>query len=289
MTKEAAWQIAKDWNKHYLQDFPGCANEDIKKNQRALLDKDDQERVKWILASNRMLDWIRSRGSTALLLQCEESPEEVENCLSFTTAFIAYVARQECPYPVLYHSCGLRGLGGPRKGVSDALALVNSMNAQLISHLANMESNRPDLAFLQDKKDERGKPDQRFRKTSQRRHREALELFHRLIQLLPKESLVFIIIDSLSRLPTSGDQKALQKIIKAVCGLAEGDEIRIRAKILLSDAMFGSVKRPGNLNELYIPNHVDGDGQGLNLFYLREEVSQEMDSSLSSASETDSD
>jgi hypothetical protein len=257
--------------------FHRVATRDLDEQLRRVPERDDEDKIKWILTSQAVLDFITSRRSTTLLLQCETAPDSVENGLSFATAFIAQTLQQSYPSPVLYHSCGMRSFDSFGEGRSDALALINSLNAQMIRYLSRQQAS-PDLTFLSDRD---------FRRQSQGKLRKAIALFERLVGLLPEQSTIFIVVEGLSRL-TGSDPTSDDKVIAAICGLS--DLNTTRAKVLLADAMHGSsVLQDRRVSQLYVPDNVDGDGQGLNFAMLREDAKETFLQHIEVATESERD
>lgn len=211
------------------------------------------------MTSEELLSWLEKPESGLLVIQCETAPQTMVNALSLSSAFLAQSLRQNHHGPVLYHSCGLRTEEGPRRAErSGTIAVINSLNSQLATHL----QNHTDLSFL---------GTDRYRGKSQTRLRSALKLLRLLMDEVPEDDSVFVIIDSLSRL--SGDAENEVEAISGISRLADqsADKGRPTVKVLMTDLLPDHVRRgAAEGDELLVPDRIDAGGQGLNTEYLRE-------------------
>lgn len=207
------------------------------------------------MTSEKLLDWLEKPESGLLVIQGQTAPQTLANAMSLSSAFLAQSLRQSHDSPVLYHSCGLRTEESPRKAErSGTRAVINSLNSQLARQL----QSHADLSFLGTDKYHR----------SHTRLRSALKLLRRLINEVPENESVFIIIDSLSRL--SGDAENEGELIRGISQLVDRSAPPV-VKVLLTDLLPDHISHRATIgDELYVPDRVNIGGQGLNTDYLRE-------------------
>lgn len=246
----------KKWSARLPLDFVSAADRDMRESLQHNLHRTQQDQVQYIMTSERVLTWLESPESGLLVIQCQTAPQTQANAMSLSSAFLAQSLRQSHDSPVLYHSCGLRTEEGPRGAeISGTLAVINSLNSQLARQL----QNHADLSFLGTDK---------YRGRNQTRLRPALKLLKRLMDEVPENESVFVIIDSLSRL--SGDSENELEAIRSISRLVDrsaGPIVKVLMTDLLPDHM---LHRAAVGDELYVPDRVDIGGQGLNTEYLRE-------------------
>lgn len=246
----------KQWSARLPLDFVSAADRDMRESLQHNLHRTQQDQVQYIMTSEKLLSWLENPESGLLVIQCQTAPQTQANAISLSSAFLAQSLRQSHDSPVLYHSCGLRTEDGPRGAeTSGTLAVINSLNSQLARQL----QNHADLSFLGTDK---------HRGRNQTRLRPALKLLKRLMEEVPENESVFVIIDSLSRL--SGDSENELDAIKGISRLVDrsaGPIVKVLMTDLLPDHM---LHRATVGDELYVPDRVDVGGQGLNTEYLRE-------------------
>lgn len=222
------------------------------------LHRTQQDQVQFIMTSEKLLTWLEKPEPGLLVIQCQTAPQTQANAISLSSAFLAQSLRQSHDSPVLYHSCGLRteeSEGSRRAEISGTIALINS----LISQLAHQLQNHADLSFLGTDK---------YPGKSQTRLRPALKLLKRLMDEVPENESMFVIIDSLSRL--SGDAEDEAEAIRRISRLVDRSAAPL-VKVLLTDLLLDHIPHRSTVaDELYVPDRVDVGGQGLNTEYLRE-------------------
>lgn len=250
----------KKWSTRLPLDFVAAAESDMRELLRHNLPRTQQDQVQYIMTSEELLSWLEKPESGMLVIQCEAPPDTTANAISLSSAFLAQNLGQNHHGPVLYHSCGLRTEEGRRKAErSGPIAVINSLNSQLATQLRK----HADLSFLGTEK---------YRDKSQARLRPALKLLRRLLDEIPEDESVFVIIDSLCRL--SGDSEDEVEAIRGISRVAEhhadkGQQPTV--KVLMTDLLPGHLRRGvSKCGRLYVPDRVSGGGQGLNSEYLRE-------------------
>lgn len=207
------------------------------------------------MTAEKLLDWLEKPESGLLVIQGQTAPRTQANAITLSSAFLAQSLRRSHDSHVLYHSCGMRTEEGPRKPeISGTIAVINSLNLQLARQL----QSHTDLSFLGTDKYHR----------SHNRLRSALKLLKSMIDEVPENESVFIIIDSLSRL--SGDTENEGDLIRGISRLVDRSATPV-VKVLLTDLLPDHISHQATVgDELYVPDRVDIGGQGLNTDYLRE-------------------
>lgn len=208
-------------------DFVSAAERDISESLKHNLHRTDQDKVQYIMSSEKLLEWLETPESGLLIIQGQSAPQTQANAISLSSAFLAQSLRQSHKGPVLFHSCGLRTEEGPRGAeTSGTTARANSLSSQPARRL----QGRADLSFLAEDRHRR-------KSKSQARPRPALKLLRRLVGEVPGADWVFVTVDSLSRL--SGDAEDEGEAIRGVSRLAGRRSAGPVVKVLLTDLLPG--------------------------------------------------
>lgn len=123
--------------------------------------------------------------------------------------------------------------------------MIKSFNGQLLDF---MNKNRQDSNISLLKREE-------FFSKSKKRLKHGILLLQALLCLLPEGDIVFIILDSLSRL--SGDEKEGHKLMKALNGIMDSQE-NISIRVLVTDPSVDSPLRRIAQWQLHLPDNVSG-------------------------------
>lgn len=265
-TRVRSQKFANEWLSALPLQFQDLAHEDMNNllKRSTLLSMDDQDKVQHIMADPGLFEWLNALNSTVLLVQSELTFDESINPLSFSSAFLAQTLQATYKSPVLYYNCRIRREESLDEEMSGPLALLNTLNAQLIIHILETQADSVELDFL--KKDELSK---NSRKRIKYKLRESRRLFKRLIECLPESDVVFIIIDGMSCL--TGDENLANKVLRDILRLASHSTTR-RVKLLLTDVLSKTVLDYHDYLEVFVDSRVDSSGQPLNLQFLQEET-----------------
>ncbi|KAL9112648.1 MAG: hypothetical protein Q9187_007750 [Circinaria calcarea] len=213
----------------------------------ALLDSDEKDISQWILRSEKHTDWLQEKESSILEIELQTPPASLNNVLSFTSALIATTLRSTAQFPVLAFFCMHRNNESFLEDESGPVALVKSLNGQLLRFTAEYRPS-VDLSLLED---------QEFFSKAKENLKNGLLLLDALLSSLPEDDMVFVIIDSLSRL--SGSVKDGDKVIKQLRRII-GKREDLVVKVMVTDALAGShVKSVADIS-LYVPDVVSGYG-----------------------------
>ncbi|KAF2096572.1 hypothetical protein NA57DRAFT_78177 [Rhizodiscina lignyota] len=222
------------------------------------LDLEEKDKIRWIMNSGELYEWFTRSSSCVLEVEAESPPDKLINSLSFTTGLLVKMLSNNTELPVLSFFCGLRANSSREEDESGPIAMLKSMNGQLLRFLTDQ---RPtiDLSFLKEAE---------YSQKSQEKIKYALALFKRLLGMLPENDGVFILLDSFSRISGNLDEgnRVVERIIKMI------DETpNAIIKLLVTDCMSDCpVKDLAHLS-LRVPDHVDGGKFGLNLEALERE------------------
>ncbi|KAI0485563.1 hypothetical protein F4859DRAFT_471720 [Xylaria cf. heliscus] len=209
------------------------------------LDGNDKNLSERIMDSEQLKDWLQDEPSSFLMVDLQTPPSELNNPLSFTSALLAMILRSTEKYPVLSFFCMHRNNESPDEALSGPLGMIKSLNGQLLDF---MDKNRRDSdVSLLKKKD--------FFSKSKTKFRHGVSLLQALLSLLPEGDIVFIILDSLSRL--SGDEEEGHKLVKALNGMVKTQE-RISIRILVTDPSVDSPVRRIAQSQLHLHDIVSG-------------------------------
>ncbi|KAI0890588.1 uncharacterized protein GGS22DRAFT_151322 [Annulohypoxylon maeteangense] len=222
----------------------------------------DKDKVKWIVESGEIKDWISVPASQILAIEADTPPQDISNPLSVTSAFLSKTISMNTELPVLIYMGGLgtTSSGGETCG---SVAMMKSFIAQLLLYIAEHRPNI-DLEILKSK---------RFRKKSPSTLRELLILFGRLLDILSEDAegnAIFLVIDSITRFEgsmeeTTGDMSQLLDAVE------QSDAI---IKILMTDLgpplLIEAQER--DIIVLSVPDDVDGERQDLSMELLDYDV-----------------
>ncbi|KAL2278332.1 hypothetical protein FJTKL_14583 [Diaporthe vaccinii] len=249
----------RQWSARIPLHSVSAAERDMRESLYHNLHRAQQDQVQYIMTSEKPLSRLEKPQSGLLLMQFQTASQTQANATSLSSAFLAQSLRRSHGSPVLYHSSGLRtkeAEGSCRAEISGTTAVINSLNSQLAHQL----QSHTDVSFLGTDK---------LRGRGQTRFRPAMKLLKRLVDKIPEDETVFVIIDSLSRL--SGDAEDKGEAIRRISRLVDRSAAPL-VKALLTDLLPDHMPHLSAFaDELYVPDRVDvGDGQGLNTEYLRE-------------------
>ncbi|RSL48350.1 hypothetical protein CEP54_012953 [Fusarium duplospermum] len=239
-------RISSEWLKK-LRGFPYDAMTDMKDclEHMGLLDSDEKNMSHSILHSEQLDRWLQGKKSSIMDIDLQTPPASLNNPLSFTSALSATALRSAAQSPVLAFFCAHRNNDSLSEDKSGPIALVKSLVGQLLRFISD---HRPsvDLTELEEYD---------FFPKAKKDVKAGLKLLDALLSLLPKEDMVFIIIDSLSRLSGSGEERMIKKLVQII---RQREDLVI--KVLVTDALPGSyIKSKADIS-LYTPDLVIGLG-----------------------------
>ncbi|GKT47610.1 uncharacterized protein ColSpa_07791 [Colletotrichum spaethianum] len=208
---------------------------------------EDREKSEWIMSSSQVRNWLRLDESKILNIRGENAPQGLFHPLSFTAALLTETLQKSTDYPVLSFFCGLRTNDTFDVVSCGPMAVLKSLNGQLMNFCLG---KRPgvDISLLELQK-------KRLIKRSAEKSKYALQLFHGLLNLLEEKDVVFVILDSWSRL--LGDRTQADDIIEMLSQtIKELPDLVI--KVLVLDALPSDVVNNLAHSFLYVPEEIDG-------------------------------
>ncbi|KAI2462836.1 hypothetical protein F4781DRAFT_163711 [Annulohypoxylon bovei var. microspora] len=225
----------------------------------------DKDKVKWIVESNEIKDWITVPASQILAIEADTPPLDFSNPMSVTSAFLTNTISINTDIPVLTYMGGLEmaeSSGGAKCG---SVAMMKSFIAQLLLHIAEHRPN-VDLGILKSK---------RFRHISTSTLPKLLSLFGRLLDILSEDgegNAIFLIIDSISRF--EGSMEEITEDVLQLLDFVEQSDSDATVKVLLTDLgpplLIEAQER--DIIVLSVPDDVDGGRQGLSIELLDGDV-----------------
>ncbi|KAF2635659.1 hypothetical protein P280DRAFT_536075 [Massarina eburnea CBS 473.64] len=260
--QESNNQIASKWLKG-LRGLTYNTEVDIKDclKHKWLLDSDEKDISQWILRSQNLREWLHEDESSIIEIDVQTPPTALNNPLSFTSALFASTIQSTDQFPVLAFFCFHRNKQYPiEEEKSGAVALVNSLNGQLLRFMA---TKRPsvDLSVLEG---------QNFFSKAKKDLKCGLKLFSKLLSSLPDDDMVFIIIDSLSRLSGhTNEEKVVKRLIRT---MKEKEDVLI--KVMVTNAFPGSYVKSVADMSLYVPDWVNGFG-GIDDSEMKKEIARD--------------
>ncbi|KAJ4419496.1 hypothetical protein N0V82_004941 [Gnomoniopsis sp. IMI 355080] len=250
-------QLVNDWLQS-LHGFDPSSEDHVKKcvSHTGNLDMSQQDKILYILESKVFQEWLNEPGSLLLHIRAETKPADIINFISVSTASLASTLESSTNFAVLSFFCGIRKSSSLSEGDSGMLGMLKSLNGQM-------------LQFILDKQpgvDNSVPEGRKVWKKSATSIQYAWKLFRSLILGLPNNTVVFILLDSVSSI--SGDKTQVddlvQKIMKMAANREEGSIVVI--KVLVTDSLPSSRIREmaKQWHTLYVPDEVDGWNCGIN-------------------------
>jgi hypothetical protein len=221
----------------------------------------EMDRVKFVMASAELRLWLRSRESTTLVIDSETRPAEVFNALTSSVAIVAKTLISEADFPVLSFFCGLHANEEYDEQRSGPVGMMNCFNTQLMSYFKERHLGMMVHEQLKDPG---------FRRKSQVRISKSLDLLEQLFEELPDNDPVVVVIDSACRLLGSGllAEKAIGGLLRAAARANK------TVKMLITSPLSTDKLRVNTFNQLFIPDYIDGDREGLNLELVQADATE---------------
>lgn len=244
---------------------------------------DDEKNVSnSVIRSKQAGNWLKAEASRIMSIEPETPAESLTNPISFSSALLVTTLRLRARYPVLAFFCMHRNNDDCSDENSGPIALVKSLNAQLLTFVAE---HRPEVDLSEVK-------DWEFFRKAKKSLADSLQMLEALMRLLPEGDKVFIVIDSLSRL--SGSVKNEDKVIKRLGRFAKKEQGPI-VKILITATLGDSRARKIADESLFVRDSASGFG-AINVDVMEDEILKSVDTQRKSdqsasgdSSDTDSD
>lgn len=237
-----------------LEDFQPSSKDDIKKfieNSETLTLK-EQDRVQYIMGCEQFQDWLGKPRSSALCVRTETAADDIVNSISVSTSMLALTLGEATGFIALSFFCSLRKKDSHREGDSGTLGILKSLNGQLLQIMVDRQLLiKPE--FGQDE-------NTWIKSTESLKH--SFRLFRKLMEALPSASVVFVLLDSVSRI--SGDKDLVDDIVKGIMRIGKFSA-SIMVKMLVTDPVPSShIWRLADF-QMYVPDDVDGWQCGMNV------------------------
>ncbi|KAK2775758.1 hypothetical protein CKAH01_12714 [Colletotrichum kahawae] len=254
-------KIVEAWHES-LQDFDPSAENHVIECMRAGLGQltlEDREKSQWIMSTPEISNWLRLDESNILGVRAENAPDGLHHPLSFTAALLTETLQRSTDFPVLSFFCGIRTNEKFDRALCGPLAVLNSLNGQLLKHFSQ---KRPsvDLSLLQQE-------NKRLMKKSVDKPKYAVRLFRGLLELLEDDDVVFIILDSWSRL--LGDRTEADNVIDNLSQTTK-DFPHLAIKILILDPLPSDSIHESAFSVLYVPEEIDSWKNDVSMSLLKE-------------------
>lgn len=215
-----------------------------------LLSLEDQDRVKWIMRSHNLKDWLEFPQSKTLLINGNGEGNEVFSMTTFLCAMLSDAVGCIEPIITLKFFCSLHTT--PRSGTDhDAIGLVRSLIEQLVLHNVGW-----DLAFLSQKD---------LDKLEANDFDTLCKIFRHLVRQLPRMTLLYWMIDGITYYERADRRSDFLKAIDELLNIID-DCDKVVIKLLLTchgrSAYVKDYIQDDDI--LLVPSVIDGDDQGLN-------------------------
>lgn len=214
-----------------------------------LLTPNQKDQSQWILASDPFRTWLKSPQSSILEIELQTLPDSLENPLSLTSALFTTTLTSTEEVPILSFFARHRNNASKMNEKSTPLALVTSLNAQLVTYLVK---HYPTVDLASTEKEGL------LSRQSKKRLKDGLKLLKALLWSLPAGGMVFIVIDGHSRL--SGKQKDANKVVEKLKRVVTERE-DVVFKVVITDPLAGSVVNKVADLSLFVEDVVPGGGE----------------------------
>lgn len=237
-----------------LGDFDINSDDHIKKcfNHAGSLDTQEQDQTQYIMNSQSFQDWLAKPATSLLEVRSETAPENLINVMTLSTAMLALTLGAS-NFAVLSFFCGLRRSESFSEEAAGEMGILKSLNGQLLKFILAKQPNSA-LGIQKSKKV--------WRKSSEE-PKYAKALFKHLLSLLPEGSVVFVLLDSVSRVYGAKDR--VDKLVERILDGAKQQANRVVVKMLVTDALPSSRIKKLALHSIYVPDDVDGWNCGMNM------------------------
>ncbi|KAF7956721.1 hypothetical protein EAE96_004051 [Botrytis aclada] len=238
------WPLA-EWLKNFKGSIynPMVDMKDCLEHQE-LLEYDEKNISQWILKSDQHTQWLKEERSSVLEIEPNTPPGSLNNPMSFNSALVATTIQSTNRFPVLAFFCRHRNVESSWQDTSGPTVLIKSLNVQLLRFIIDRSS--VDLSGLRD---------QELLSKAKKSFKHGLLLFEKLLWSLPSDEMVFIIIDSLSLLWGSEQDKKIRMLIQIIRKI---DNIVI--KVMVTDVYTASCFKGVADYLLHVPDVVGGHG-----------------------------
>ena len=222
----------------------------------------EQDRVKWIMQSRQLQEWLTGPRSRALLLNGNGEGSPTFSPCTFLTAKFLEGLRQVQPIICMFYFCSLH-MSSREDYREDAGTLVKT----LVSQLLNCDLPY-DTSFL---------TPEDLEKIEQNDLSTLCMLFQQLMQQVPTRTFLFLIVDGISFYERSERRQEFLEVLKVLLTVVEECQSSV-FKLLLSchgRSSFAKDLIP-NENILTVPAFVDGTRQGWSEHTFRKSLGQEI-------------
>ena len=208
----------------------------------------DQDRIKWMIESSRLRDWLNSPRSRILLINGNGDANEMFSSTTFLSAKLLESLGHIEPIIVQHFFCSLHTSSG-KDTMADATGLIKSFSFQLLQRDAPW-----DLSFLSSTDIEKLREN----------HLETIcTLFRGLLQQLPDTTFLFWMIDGINYYERSERRQDFLQVIHELLGMIK-DRNGVIIKLLLTcpGTSFFVKDMLYKDDILHVPAIVDGGRQG---------------------------
>lgn len=250
-------RLALNWLQS-LHDFDPSPEDHIKRciGHMASLDTGQQDKILYILESKSLQSWVHEPNSPIFLVRAETAPTNIINFMPVCTASLISTLNSCTEFVVFSVFCGLRKIISLSERDSGVLGILRALNGQILNKIL-VDHITMEFLFQEN---------ENVWSRSRTSTKYAWILFKSLISLLPRNSIVFILLDSVSRI--SGNKADVDDLVERMMGIAtrnaKNDGVVI--KILVSDTSPTSRIRTmaKEQHSLYVPDDVEGWSCGIN-------------------------
>lgn len=254
--REGQTEETKTMINMWLQDlgeFDPTSDSHIKKclDHAGSLDTQEQDKTQYIMNSKSFQDWLDKPTTSLLQVGSETAPESLISFMSLSIAMLALTLGGSTNFAVLSFFCGLRKSESYNETDSGVLGILKSLNGQLLKFiLAKQPSTR---LSVQDKVWQNSGNELKYAKA----------LFKQLLSLLPDGCVVFVLLDSASRV--FGDKTQVDELVQRILKVADQQPNHLVVKMLVTDPLAISRIRKLAHHSIYVPDDVDGWNCGMNM------------------------
>lgn len=227
------------------------------------LSLNDQDRVKWMMQSPKLREWLNFPGSRKLLINGDGAANEMLSSTTFLSAKLLESLGHIEPIVSQHFFCSLHTTS-KKDIMADATGLIKSFVTQLLQRDVSW-----DLSFLSTTD---------LEKIQHNDLGSICALYRRLIQQLPDTTFLFWMIDGINYYERSERRRDFLKVIHELLGILKDCNSVVIKLLLTCPGISLYVKDAlGREDVLTVPPTVDGSRQGWSERVFQKTVGHEIE------------
>jgi hypothetical protein len=221
-----------------------------------------QDRIKWIMTSTKMREWLTSTRSRVLLINGNTDATELESPTTFLAGKFLEAVESMQSVISMYYFCSFHRSSSDEPG-ADGIGMLRCLLVQLL------EARKAWILPFANDEDLEDFDCYDIEATC--------KLFHELLQKLPKDTVLFCVIDAINFYERDDKREDFLSVIDHLVWEVE-QATTITIKLLFTCPSRSAFVKDfvGDEDILNVPESVDGDGQGWSNFTWQRTTGREI-------------